>query len=372
MAQVQPLHPPSSERMAWRRDSFKSPTDYTIELNDGDRSELMAAVDAVHRQGRLAPAYALKPEDFRFKRLGERLRRGFEEVKSGYGFVLLRGLPVDGVTLDEFIAAVWGIGTYFGHPLSQNAQGELIGHVVDATQQEQTPRMFRSNLELRLHSDITAMISLACWHKSLEGGASYLASGVAIHEEIKRRAPHLLAPLYNGFHYHRLGEEGEGEEMTTPYRMPVFTNRGGQISCRYQRAGLAAGHRERDLPLSDLDIQALDLFDEIARAPETRLAFNLERGDMLVVNNYTVLHARTKFTEYPEAEKRRHLVRLWLDVPGFRDVPREFNLFAVNGVPKQEGRSCTYDFRKLYKDDPRATGGLPSMQLNETTPAPRS
>jgi len=369
MAQVQPLPHPPRNRTAWRHDTFKSAADYTIELKDGDRSELLAAVDAVHRQGRLTPACALKPEDFRFKRLGESLSRGFNEVKSGYGFVLLRGLPVDGVTLDEFIAAVWGVGTHFGHPLSQNAQGELIGHVIDATKQEQTPRMFRSNLELRLHTDVTAMISLACWHKSQEGGASYLASGVAIHDEIQRRAPHLLAPLYNGFHYHRLGEEGEGEETATPYRMPVFTNRGGQISCRYQRAGIAAGQRERNVPLTDLEIEALDMFDEVARSPEMRLAFNLERGDMLVVNNYAVLHARTKFTEFPDPDRRRHLVRLWLDAPGFRDVPREFNLFDVNGVPKQEGRSCTFDFKKLYNDDPRATGGLPSLQLNETNSA---
>lgn len=369
MAQVQILPQPARSRMAWRRDTFKSQADYTIELSDGDRSELMAAVDAVHRQGRLTPAYGLKPEDFRFKRLGDRLRQGFEQVKSGYGFVLLRGLPLEGVMLDEFIAAVWGVGTHFGHPLSQNAQGELIGHVIDATQQEQTPRMFRSNLELRLHSDITAMISLACWHKSQEGGASFLASGITIHDEIQRRAPHLLAPLYNGFHYHRLGEEGEGEETATPYRMPVFTNRGGQISCRYQRAGLAAGHRERGVELTELELEALDLFDEVARAPEHRLAFHLERGDMVVVNNYTVLHARTKFTEFPEPEKRRHLIRLWLDAPDFRDVPKELNLFKVNGVPRQDGRSCTYDFRQLYKDDPRATGGVPSIQLSETDTA---
>lgn len=369
MASVQPLPRQTDERMAWRRDTFGSPADYMLELNDADRNEILAAVDAVHRKGRLTPAHALGPQDFPFKRLGERLRRAFEEVKSGYGFIVLRGLPIDGVTLDEFMAAVWGVGTHFGHPLSQNAQGELIGHVIDATSQEATPRMFRSNLELRLHSDITAMISLACWHKSQSGGASYLASGVTIHDEIQRRAPHLLAPLYNGFYYHRLGEEGEGEETVTPYRMPTFTNRGGQISCRYQRAGLAAGHRERGVELTALEIEALDMFDEVARAPENRLAFNLERGDMVVVNNYTVLHARTKFTEYAEPEKRRHLIRLWLDAPEFRNVPAEFNLFAVNGVPKQEGKSCTYDFRKLYAEDPRATGGLPNMQLSETNRA---
>ena len=90
---------------------------------------------------------------------------------------MLRGLPVDGLAVDDFIAAVWGVGTWFGTPLSQNAQGELIGHVLDATAEDATPRMYRSNLELRLHTDWTAMITLACWQQAASrGGASFLTS----------------------------------------------------------------------------------------------------------------------------------------------------------------------------------------------------
>jgi hypothetical protein len=37
--------------------------------------------------------------------------------------------------------------------------------VVDASAEDATPRMYRSNLERRPHNDITAMISLACRHK---------------------------------------------------------------------------------------------------------------------------------------------------------------------------------------------------------------
>ena len=153
--------------------------------------------------------------------------------------------------------------------------------------------------------------------------------------------------------------------------MPVFAIRNGQLSCRYQRAGLAAGERALGLALDETDLQALDLFDEVARAPENRLAFSLDRGEMVVINNYTVLHARTKFTEFPEAERRRRLVRLWLDAEGFRDVPRELYLFDTNGVPPQPGKTCTYDFKKLYSDDPRATGGMPRIELNQSERAKR-
>jgi alpha-ketoglutarate-dependent taurine dioxygenase len=221
--------------------------------------------------------------------------------------------------------------------------------------------MYRSNLELRPHSDITAMISLACWEKAQSGGASVVVSGVTVHDEMRQRAPELLEPLYRGYHYHRLGEEAPDEEPATPYRVPVFAVLNGQLSCRYQRAGIAAGHRERGVPLTGEDIAAFNLFDEIAKAPDNRLSFFLERGEMMVINNYTVMHARTQFTNYPEPERQRRLIRLWLDAPGFRDVPKEFNFFKTNGVPPQSGRRATYDFKKLYAEDPLATGGIPKI-----------
>jgi len=168
------------------------------------------------------------------------------------------------------------------------------------------------------------------------------------------------------------GEQGPDEEAATPYRVPVFANRNGQLSCRYQRSGLAGGQRELGVPLDDRDIEALNLFDEVAASPENRLAFFLERGDMIVVNNYTVMHARTRFSNFPEPERKRRLLRLWLDAEGFRDVPGEFRLFArSNGVPRQDGRRASFDFRKLYQDDPVATGGVPDLKVSDGDAAQR-
>ena len=115
------------------------------------------------------------------------------------------------------------------------------------------------------------------------------------------------------------------------------------------------------LLVAALIVAAFNLFDEVARAPENRLSFFLERGEMLVLNNYTVMHARTEFRNFPEPERQRRLIRLWLDRPGFRDVPKEFNLFKTNGVPPQPGKRATFDFRKLYAEDPVATGGMPKL-----------
>jgi Taurine catabolism dioxygenase TauD, TfdA family len=218
--------------------------------------------------------------------------------------------------------------------------------------------MYRSALELGLHTDPTAMLSLACWNTAKSGGESVLASGVTVHNEIARRAPHLLEPLYRGFHYHRLGEEGPEQEPVTPYRIPIFAVRNGQVSVRNARAGYIAAHHELRIPISDREIEAIDLFDAIAREPGNGVTFALAPGDMVVINNYAVMHARKAFEDFAEPERMRHLLRLWLDRPNLRDVPQEFNQMGEhNGIPYQPGRSCSYDFQKLFREaDPKLLG----------------
>lgn len=350
----------------WTAATFSDPSDYLLILGDAERTAIHEAVADLERSGRpLEPADGLARDEFQFGSAESKLAQAYDEVRSGRGFAILRGLPRDGLTLAQFIAVVWGIGTRLGDALSQNAEGEQIGHVVNAGGQDATPRMFRSNLELRLHTDITAMIGLACWNAAKAGGTTVITSSATVHDNIARRAPHLLEPLYRGFHYHRLGEEGPDEEPVTPYRVPVFAKRGGRISCRYQRTGIAAGHHELGMPLTEIELEALNLFDEVAQAAENRLALRLEPGDMALINNYTVMHARTQFEDFAEPVQRRHLVRLWLDRSGFQDVPTEFNHFATNGIPPQPGRRCTYDFKKLYREDPVSTGGVAKLNLSD-------
>lgn len=334
---------------------------YLVELDEADRAELRAAVVRLDAAGRIASPTTLTKADFALGPLATKLARGFALVKTGLGFAMMRGLPTDGLTAAQFDAVAWGIGLHFGQAISQNAQGDVLSHVIDASSVEATPRMYRSNLELRPHTDITGMLSLACWHPSQSGGASVLVSGATVHDEIARRAPHLLAPLYRGFHYHLLGEEAPGEPPVTARRVPVFAVLNGQLSVRYLRSNLVGGHRELGIALSDIEIEALNMFDEVAKAPENRIAFYLAQGEMFVVNNYAVMHARTTFVEFPEPARRRCLTRLWLDAPGFRDVPPEYLFYTqggqpVNGVPPQAGRHSTLDFKKLFKDDPVATG----------------
>jgi Taurine catabolism dioxygenase TauD, TfdA family len=352
----------SSQSFAWNSASFKSSADYSLTLTYDERIELISAVRGLPDPGHPQAAGLAQ---FAMTTLSPRLQKAYEDVRSGRGFVVLRGLPVDVFNIDQFVAAVWGIGAHFGEALSQNTSGDRIGHVVDATAEDPTPRMYRSNLELRPHNDITAMISLACWHKSRTGGASVIVSAVSVHDALCKRHPEVLETLYRGFHYHQVGEEAPGEPPVTRERVPLFAVRNGQMSSRYLRSNLVAGHRALEMPLTADEIAALNTFDAVATAPENRLAFFLERGDMIVINNYAVMHARTSFQNFPEPERKRHLVRLWMDRPGFREVPPEFQFHEVNGVPRREGKSASLNFKKLYADDPVASGGVADLKVTD-------
>jgi hypothetical protein len=60
---------------------------------------------------------------------------------------------------------------------------------------------------------------------------------------------------------------------------------------------------------------ALDLFDALANSPALRLQMEFQAGDIQLVHNHTVLHDRTAFEDWPEPERKRHLLRLWLAPP---------------------------------------------------------
>jgi hypothetical protein len=66
--------------------------------------------------------------------------------------------------------------------------------------------------------------------------------------------------------------------------------------------------------LSADDRALLDLYNEIAGSSILYLDMDLEPGDIQLLSNHTVLHARTDYEDYPELERKRHLLRLWISL----------------------------------------------------------
>ena len=67
-------------------------------------------------------------------------------------------------------------------------------------------------------------------------------------------------------------------------------------------------------PFSEEELGLLDLYEEIARSPELRLDMQFEAGDIQLLSNHVVLHARTAYVDAPDGAAKRHLLRLWLSL----------------------------------------------------------
>jgi hypothetical protein len=142
-----------------------------------------------------------------------------------------------------------------------------------------------------------------------------------------------LPPLYDGFHYIRR-EAALTADPVTPHRIPVFGAKDGFISARLIRNQINAACQKTGKPLAPLELAALDFLDRLAYDPEIHLDMDLRVGDMQLCNNYTILHSRTKYQDFPEPGQNRHMIRLWLTFRERRPMAERFP--AHNGYGQNQ------------------------------------
>jgi hypothetical protein len=97
------------------------------------------------------------------------------------------------------------------------------------------------------------------------------------------------------------------------------------VSVLYSRLHIGSAQRFPEARrLTAEDIEALDMLGELAGDPELRLDMNFMPGDIQFLHNHTILHARTAYEDWLDAERKRHLLRLWLAPLAARPLPPVF------------------------------------------------
>jgi len=308
----------------WHGPEMSQRDDWIIRLDDDDVLELEAALAAARAAGLRVPR--LSRSDFPLPRVARRIEQVREALEDGRGFALVRGLPVARYTKADAALIYWGIGTHLGPGFAQNAQGDMLGHVRDLGADWRTDmraRGYQTRLHLPFHNDSTDVVALLCLHPARSGGASRIVSSSAIHNEFVRRRPDLWRVMCEPFCVDRRGEESEGQKPW--YVTPCFSHFEGRLFVRYNRTFIESAQRFPQVPrLSAAQREALDLMDALCADPALRLDMDLQQGDMQFVCNYTVLHSRDHYEDWPEPERKRHLLRLWLRTPGFARLPAAF------------------------------------------------
>lgn len=309
------LTQPVSDPRAWDARTLDAPPTWYHRLSD---RVLAAAEDAVH-EARHTPRPSTQAcvADTPLADCAGELQPALHDLEHGRGFVILEGLPPQRYGAKELQLLYWLLGQLLGQPLAQNVQGTLLYDVRDTGQDVRYGARFSvTNAESTFHTDnsfgaeVLDYVGLLCVNTAKSGGLSQVVSVYAAHNRLRDEHPDLLEILYQPFQVDRRGGTLPGESPTVP--VPVFQDNGGELLCRYLRYWIEAGHEKAGVPLLPAQVQALDVLDAVLNKPELRAEFALKPGDMYFINNRWIAHNRTAFEDYAEPERRRHLVRLWL------------------------------------------------------------
>lgn len=313
---TKPIESPANWKSA---DIAKRASEWFLQLSDEDIAEIDAAQKAW--KARKAPLETMQKSDFPLPRFSKIGARALDMLENGPGFFLMRGFPVERYSKEDARMVYWGLGKHIGTAVSQSDEGDYLGDVRDIKLPEGSARFrgYKTAGKLTFHCDTADVTGLFVLRAAKSGGRSLVASSIAVHNEILRTRPDLLHELYHPYAWSMQGQERPGESKW--YLQPLFTMQDGYLSCRYVRGHIKNGQTFADAPrITAKQIEALDYFDKIAADPEFCFATDFQPGDFQLINNHIGMHARTAFEDWPEEDRMRHLLRMWIAVPNSRPL----------------------------------------------------
>lgn len=309
---------------AWTGASMAKCSDWIHEMSAVEIAEIDAAVLRIDASG--CDILDIGVDDFPLPVFSKKLAKFRREVLDGRGFHLIRGVPVERYTQRQSAIAYWGIGLHVGEPVSQNGKGHVLGHVANLGLDYADPevRGYQTNARLHYHCDASDIVTLLCLRTARSGGLSSVVSSTTVWNEMVRRRPDCARTLLEPLYYTRWGEIPAGK--LNHICMPIFAPCEGRLITTYVRTAILKAQALPGVPkLTSAQVEALDVLDSLTADPELHLDMAFLPGDVQLVSNYSVFHSRTSYEDWPEIERRRHLLRLWLACSDGPVVPAFLN-----------------------------------------------
>ena len=301
----------------WYGEELMARPDWLVTLNNSEIDELARAAD----KWADVDLGCTPQEFFKLPTLSQRLAMIQSALEVGAGATMIRGFPVERFSEDQTTRIFWGIVQHIGTPVSQSATGERIFHVRDEGFRIDDPRARGPNTRKRLsfHTDRCDVISFMCLQQAKSGGENDLVSSAALYNQVRQQRPDLLAELMQPYYYQRHNVD-RGNELAY-CRQPVFSFFQGHFAACYLRVLIERAYASPDVSnMSDTQREALDFLEEVAEDPALQVRIRQQPGDILLLNNWVTFHRRAEFEDHDEAERKRHILRVWLSVPNSRPI----------------------------------------------------
>lgn len=354
--------------------TFDIPAAWTVDEIDQARDHWVFAIDeraAEHLADAVKAAYDPDRSLFEYRRdefdMGEAMdviADAANEAHFGRGFSMVKGLPRNRLSQDEFKVMNWAIGLHLGVARPQGIKTQYISEVRAAghTYRAANGRGYNSNAGLDFHADGCDLVTLACYNKAKAGGQSMVSSSARAWNILVGERPDLAEIALQDFYFGRNQEEAPDEDPY--YAQPLYDFKDGRIFGKWNRNRVRTAQAMDGVPpLTESQKECTDLLDEILRRPDVMYTMWLEPGDLQFMNNHVMLHSRTQFEDHEEEDRKRLLFRLWLAPSDSVPLPESWGDYfrAIEPGSVRGGiRGHHYDeTRKAFETRQAADLGMP-------------
>jgi hypothetical protein len=267
--------------------------------------------------GKDAPVSELNPNDYKLESCRTLTRKIRMILDQGPGFVILNDFPTDQFDIDTVRTMYWLLMSLVGRPVAQRFNGEMVYDVVDEGVEPVLGKGVRSSktsVQQVYHTDNHVCppqyVALLCLQTAKCGGQSGLINLYTVYNRLLDDYFEKIVRMYEPFLFDRQREHNLKDSSVA--NNPVFEFKNGQLDVRVATSLIRQGYELTGEQPNLATTEALDALDEVMEAPELGKTFDFKPGQIQILNNRRIGHRRTAFVDWPEPEKKRHLIRLWL------------------------------------------------------------
>ena len=191
--------------------------------------------------------------------------------------------------------------------------------IVRVEKNKEQYKPFMSNTELEFHTDLCDVTFLMCINAAEVGGISKVVSSKEVYNYLKKYHKSDLDIIENTKYqvHHQTPLKPDGKNYLI--EIPIFTFQDGYFASYLLRTYILVTNEKLKLGLTQDQINALNLVEEISKKLSTEIA--LKPGNILILNNHTSYHART---EFKDIENKRLLLRGWLSGNSSRPLNNKY------------------------------------------------
>jgi len=301
--------------MAWTAETL-DPKDGHLTLSEHCITELRALTSLI--KANPVSTLTLSPKDFNLQACRKAMKRAKHLLAKGPGFVLIDRLPLEEMTRVDAVSAYWVLSSLLGRPVAQKWDGSMIYEVSDCSGQAPGNgiRPDITNAEQGFHTDNAYNLSppdyvaLLCLHPAKLGGISRIVNLNAAHELMRRHHPSLLPRLYKPYIWDRQMEHRKQDDKFLS--RPVFAVKNAGICARLGNRLIRQGYTIAKAEMDEEGRSALEALYTILDDRSLYKEFLFKPGQIQIVDNQFIGHKRTSFEDWPEKNRKRRLVRLWI------------------------------------------------------------